>query len=519
MATLILSLALAAPVFGLTGDIAVSGLTSSKATLTTGERFVLTVRVRNNGPDAAPMLVTLQQSWPGLYLAIDTPPEWRCTEPTRVTDTVSCFTNTFNTGQSGDMTVTMLAPRTVPTVPEGYEITARVTGAYEDPVTANNSRSITLGLTASPSNVDLTLTTPVNTLTVLPGTPVEIPVVAQNRGPADANNAIIRFAYGTELTGYTFTGTGWNCAQNGEREVACIRPLLRANESSTLFVRFTPTTETPVVLNGSITAEGINETLGTNNFVNVSVGVGTSESWHRILVPVTATNIPGAFGSLWNTDISMIFMASEKPEVLPAQCAETPTDCFTPSAPLRRPFDARQHGYIITSPNDIGGQFLYVRLNDANQVRLNARVYDKSRDDETAGSEVPIVREDEFTSEVMSMLNVPVAPQYRHTLRVYDEHAVDGTPVIIRVYANDQQQPKATVVRRLTRPADTRGTTSALLPSRPAYLQMDLREVTSLDGLTAVRVEVEPAIAQTKLWSFIAITNNDTHHVTIVSPQ
>jgi Domain of unknown function DUF11 len=518
LAPLILTLAITASAFGITGDIAVTSFTTSKSALTSGERFTATVRVRNGGPDAVPMLVSLDQAF-GLILNVDAPPEWRCTQPTRMADSVSCFTGTLAAGQEQQMIATILAPRALVTLQEGYRLTARVTGAYEDPDTTNNAKFIGPTVTPHSSQVDLTITTPVNTLTVLPGTPVEIPIVAQNRGPADASNVILRFAHGTDLTGYTFTGTGWTCTQTAERDAACTRSLLRANETSTLFVRFTPQTETPAAINAVITAEQIFETKSDNDFVNVTVGVGSEQSWHRLLVPITATNIPGAFGSLWNTDVSMIFLASENPEVRPAPCTETATDCFTPGAPLRRPFDARQYGYLVTNPNDIGGQFLYVRLNDANQVRLNARVYDKSRHEETAGSEIPIVREDQFTSDVMSMLNVPVAPHYRHTLRVYDENAVDGTGVIIRVYANDQAQPKATVVRRLARPADTRGTTSALLPTRPAYLQVDLRDITSLDGLTSVRVEVEPAIAQTRLWSFIAITNNDTHHVTLVSPQ
>jgi hypothetical protein len=74
-------------------------------------------------------------------------------------------------------------------------------------------------------------------------------------------------------------------------------------------------------------------------------------------------------------------------------------------------------------------------------------------------------------------------------------------------------------VRELRLPPDAGTTTSVLLPTRPAYLDLDLASLTALDGLESVRVEVEPVAAQTKLWAFMTITNNDTHHVTIVSPQ
>jgi hypothetical protein len=72
-------------------------------------------------------------------------------------------------------------------------------------------------------------------------------------------------------------------------------------------------------------------------------------------------------------------------------------------------------------------------------------VWDLSRAAETAGSEIPIVRENRFTTGTIALLGIPVAPHYRHTLRVYDFDGHTGSRVAIRVYANDELDPRAAI--------------------------------------------------------------------------
>jgi len=140
-------------------------------------------------------------------------------------------------------------------------------------------------------------------------------------------------------------------------------------------------------------------------------------------------------------------------------------------------------------------------------------VWDVSRETETAGSEVPIVREHRFSAAAQSILGIPVAPQYRHTLRVYDFDGRTGTRVAIRVYVNDESAPRASVERTLTA-ASTATTPTAQLPVHPAYLQLDPASLASLAGATTMRIEIQPLEEGVRLWSFVSATNNNTHHVT-----
>ena len=56
-------------------------------------------------------------------------------------------------------------------------------------------------------------------------------------------------------------------------------------------------------------------------------------------------------------------------------------------------------------------------------------------------------------------------------------------------------------------------------PVIPGYLQLELGQLLPLAGISTVRVDVEPTDPALKLWSFVSVTNNDTHHVTTFSAQ
>jgi hypothetical protein len=41
----------------------------------------------------------------------------------------------------------------------------------------------------------------------------------------------------------------------------------------------------------------------------------------------------------------------------------------------------------------------------------------------------------------------------------------------------------------------------------------------SLQGIDTLRVDVRPITEGTRIWSFVSVTNNETHHVTTFSAQ
>ena len=90
---------------------------------------------------------------------------------------------------------------------------------------------------------------------------------------------------------------------------------------------------------------------------------------------------------------------------------------------------------------------------------------------QTAGSEIPIPRESDFTSTTNVLLGIPVASQYRHTLRVYNLDGQRVTPVAIRIYADAETTPRATF--------------------EGGVLQLDPAQLGSLAGATTMRIEID----------------------------
>lgn len=50
-------------------------------------------------------------------------------------------------------------------------------------------------------------------------------------------------------------------------------------------------------------------------------------------------------------------------------------------------------------------------------------------------------------------------------------------------------------------------------------LQIDPAQLANLDGADMMRVDVEPLTPGIKIWAFVSVTDNDTHHVTTFSAQ
>jgi hypothetical protein len=60
-------------------------------------------------------------------------------------------------------------------------------------------------------------------------------------------------------------------------------------------------------------------------------------------------------------------------------------------------------------------------------------------------------------------------------------------------------------------------TTADGLPSHPGVIQLELGQVISLAGISTLRVDIDAETPGLRLWSFVSVTNNETHHVTTFS--
>lgn len=504
---------IAALVLAAAVDMGVVAVAPSKAEVRYDETYRLTVRVRNFGTAAAPnAFVIIGGNSPGVIVGIDTPAGWTCQSPGR--ESIQCRTPSMAAGAEAEMAVTLTAPQPTPIA---YRVGAQ-TGADGDDTPANNYTDVSIALLDPGRHADLVLTMQLERNPVREGEEIRAAVDVRNEGPDDAHDVLVAFAQDIDPhVTLLVSGAGWSCAPAGSN-VLCRRAELRAGASAPLVLRATaPRREVTVRLSARVRAEA-NRDFGNGNLRTFTIGVGSAANWERVLFPITSAVIAGAGGARWTTELTALILGEAVPEHAPTHCEIDPSPvCAVEPAPLRRQFDAFHH-LVAPATTRSSGQFFYLRPADARKLRFNARIYDAAREERTAGAEVPIVRDADFTSDVIALLNIPVIPEVRHTLRIYDADGRDETLVRIRIYSGFESEPRVEVVRGL-RTLIRQSTTTAFLPTHPAYAQEELLPLLPPGPLEPLRVEIEPVTPGVRLWAFVSITNNETHHVTVVTPQ
>jgi hypothetical protein len=518
-ALLVLSLLLAPALLAQTADLRITAFNfSTDALAQTGQRFQLELRWRNDGPDPARfMVVTVTGTPVPFYVLSVATSGWPC-YPTPDGTSFSCQNEQLDAGADAVLLLQMLAPPTA----GPFTVRADVRSAAADPQPANNVAEATFQLEATKS-VDLAVTPSTQTFITSPGGPVSMPVNVTNNGDQriDTVIAYLSIPLIDNLASFSAAGPGWTCGHlaYGPQAVICTRRDLEPGQSAPITI----TTNAPLETGTSLTVttrvrgEGHSDPFLGNDIATATVQAGEISAppppveWSRILLPLIGADVPGGGNALWRTEVTALISNDTPFEIQPVGCEPCPPSVL----PVRRPFDVYGQGLAGFLPNGIG-QFLYVHPADEAKLHLNARVYDVARTAETAGSEIPIARGNDFTSSPVSLLGIPVAPQYRHTLRVYDLDGHAGGQVLIRFYAGSNTLPQATIRRNLSVPLGAR-TTVAGLPTHPGVIQLEIGQVIQLAGIQTLRVDIEPVTPGLKLWSFVSVTNNDTHHVTTFS--
>jgi hypothetical protein len=252
----------------------------------------------------------------------------------------------------------------------------------------------------------------------------------------------------------------------------------------------------------------------------VAVSAHAGEPYIRILLPIyIAQPIPGAFGSNWKSDFAVHNGASHSFIVetcspldgsgctlLLANDEELVPNETETALPQR----------YLQSQSTSNGAVLYLfsegQPDDGSSLSFQLRVRDISRNASSAGTEVPVVRDGALRHATASLLDVPVDPNFRLTLRLY-EVDLDQSDFLVRVFdqsTNDLLSEQAVHVA-----APPHGA----LRFQPGYAQLADFVPANASASPRVRVEIQPLTQGSTFWSFVSITNNDTQEFTLVTPQ
>jgi hypothetical protein len=185
-----------------------------------------------------------------------------------------------------------------------------------------------------------------------------------------------------------------------------------------------------------------------------------------------------------------------------------------PAAPLN-PFtlQPRQEQALDLFPacSQTNGKLFYVPKGERG-LAGSLRVWEVSKQSSNHGVEIPVVRPEDFDERSIALVDVPNDPHFRLTLRVY---ALNRGPAFVNVtyggkseqlplqFSDDIYQPGYAVYTGFTPPP------GGQVPTPP---------------FMNVLVEVPPGpggavIPGTPIWAFITVTNNETQHITTVTPQ
>ena len=251
------------------------------------------------------------------------------------------------------------------------------------------------------------------------------------------------------------------------------------------------------------------------------------QGYERVLLPLYVGNeLTGAFGSRWSTELAIRNEADVPVQVFQAECSyfctcEIITECTPPQPiPPHAPASAGGVGvFTDIAPHD--GALIYVQRRYADDVSLNLRLRELSRNELSAGAEVPIVREDRLLSSTAHLLNIPLDNPSRIRLRVYGISSPSGAgDVRVRIFAGDEIVPSAEQVLTMSPYPAPRLALPQERPPVPSFGQIS--EIRSLiPGVSAarIRIDVEPVTPGLVFWPLVTITNNVSQEVTLVTPQ
>jgi hypothetical protein len=238
--------------------------------------------------------------------------------------------------------------------------------------------------------------------------------------------------------------------------------------------------------------------------------VTNPEAFERLLLPVYVAAVPGAFGSLFLTELRLWNRHDrESLEIFglypPCQFPVCGTD---PLKPLEvKSYMETETAAQVVPVGGTPGMFIYVDKERVNDLIANLRVFDLSRSPTNFGTELRVVRESEFATRII-LPDVPVNQKFRNTLRIYARretavqiifHApsIIGSPTILPPI------PQTVVLQ----PGDNL--------FKPAYTAFTNFQPYGYP-LTLI---IEPADPAVPIWAFVSVTNNETQHITTITPQ
>ena len=233
---------------------------------------------------------------------------------------------------------------------------------------------------------------------------------------------------------------------------------------------------------------------------------GVPPSFERVMLPVFTGPVNGAFGSEFHTELRIANSGSASATLygLRPDCPFGPCIFIPETMPYELASNAEVKPHDVDNDGD-PARFLWVDNNDNVDLSFNLRVHDVTRSDSNFGTEIPVVRDNDWVINKIVLIGVPTDPRFRNTLRIYGQN-----PFIAKVTVGDRPPVRIPL-----------STTNSIFDV--PYAALGDFPI----GTETVRVTIEaesllgPSIGpiEEPMWAMITVTNNDTQLISTITPQ
>ena len=521
-------LILAAPLFA--QNLAVE-LTLDRTTIVSGEQFELQAVVTGYELTSRVDLI-FTDGGGGFYSSFGrlesySGAGWACRYPESGGEAIAC---TFQRASTATVVPALRlrlgAPIFAFTQHAPMALTAHVTGWTGDAGLPGRTAEARFTVVPRAERADVRITSPHQYQRVDQSSTARIVFAVSNFGP-DPTGELRVIATSVPILDHFFTrrgfrvvSTGWRCEVKGET-LDCATSSLLPGETRNLefeFVAASSVGELGVTLRAFPTGAGDPNVF--DNGAHRTIIVLSDERVESVLFPIASFRAAGALGSSWSSEAIVSSTLLRPATFFPQSyhcnilCPPTPALGY-PIEPLR----PVRIGFIDDGPQGPPGRVMYGFAEELPSLHFQHRIYDESRSSTNYGTELPVIREDELTTVAMDLLNIPSSDRFRSTLRIYDPENEPGGRVRLRFYSMTDQLLHE--MEAALQKADPIGYQELDLPSRPAYLQIDALSALhpQLTATSRFRIEIVPLTPGLRYWAFVSVTNNETQHVTTVTPQ
>jgi hypothetical protein len=256
--------------------------------------------------------------------------------------------------------------------------------------------------------------------------------------------------------------------------------------------------------------------------------VAAADDFERLLLPLVVADLPGAYGTIWHTDLVVRNEGDVPLEIFSSECIFrcVTTTCSVPICP----------GFVATPPHapleedlvqhEIGvignpGSLLHIPRGAGRNVVVSLRLFERSRMSNEFGVEIPVIREVDLFTNVLWLPDVPMPSGARTHVRVYGVESPSGEArVRVRTYRGEGDLPAFDAAFDLQAGSSTLATPKPgeYIERKASYLLLLLPPELTTNAMP-LRVRVDPITPGLKFWAMASVTSNDTQHVTLVTPQ